>query len=158
MGIKTKRIAFKISLSITALLCFQTFLTGAELIELNRVVAKVNERVVTWGEIENAMTLLNFTEQEKKARANEFVDGKIDRLLSIIAFREKGMQIPEAYIEQQYNKKLISEFNGDRKLFRDYLRTNGRSQLECLKGKVREVQAPEMISWYHSMLVATTSR
>lgn len=66
MGIKTKRIAFKISLSITALLCFQTFLTGAELIELNRVVAKVNERVVTWGEIENAMTLLNFTEQEKK--------------------------------------------------------------------------------------------
>ena len=146
MGIKTKRIAFKISLSITALLCFQTFLTGAELIELNRVVAKVNERVVTWGEIENAMTLLNFTEQEKKARANEFVDGKIDRLLSIIAFREKGMQIPEAYIEQQYNKKLISEFNGDRKLFRDYLRTNGRSQLEYRKDLEEEIIYSHMLA------------
>jgi hypothetical protein len=146
MGIKTKRIAYKICLSVTALLCFNTFLSGAELIELNRVVAKVNERVVTWGEIENAMTLLNFTEQEKKARANEFVDGKIDRLLSIIAFREKGMQIPEAYIEQQYNKKLISEFNGDRKLFRDYLHTNGRSQLEYRKDLEEEIIYSHMLA------------
>ena len=124
----------------------QAQLYSAELVELNRVVAKVNERVVTWGEIENAMTMLNFTDQEKKVRANEFVDGKIDRLLSIIAFREKGMQIPEAYIEQQYNKKLISEFNGDRKLFRDYLKTNGRSQLEYRKDLEEEIIYSHMLA------------
>ena len=142
MGIKTKTVAFNFIILIVSIM--QS--TGAELVELNRVVAKVNERVVTWGEIENAMALLNFTEEEKKLRANEFVDGKIDRLLSIIAFKDKGMQIPEAYIEQQYNKRLISEFNGDRKLFRDYLKTNGRSQLEYRKDLEEEIIYSHMLS------------
>ena len=104
--------------------------THAELIEINRVTAKVNDRIVTWGEIERAMDRLNFTEEEKKKRASEFVGGKIDRLLSIYAFENKGMGIPESIIEQEYNKRLIKEFNGDRKLFRDVLRSNGQSQLE----------------------------
>ena len=42
----------------------QTF--GSELIEVNRVVAKVNNRIVTWGEIQSAMNLLSFTDKEKK--------------------------------------------------------------------------------------------
>ena len=146
MGIKIKRTSFKILGIFIIGLSGQAQLYSAELVELNRVVAKVNERIVTWGEIENAMTMLNFTDQEKKVRANEFVDGKIDRLLSIIAFREKGMQIPEAYIEQQYNKKLISEFNGDRKLFRDYLKTNGRSQLEYRKDLEEEIIYSHMLA------------
>ena len=41
------------------------------------------------------MTRLNFSDQEKKKRTTEFVEGKIDRLLSIAAFKEKGMAIPE---------------------------------------------------------------
>ena len=146
MGIKIKRTSFKILGIFIIGLSGQAQLYSAELVELNRVVAKVNERIVTWGEIENAMTMLNFTDQEKKVRANEFVDGKIDRLLSIIAFREKGMQIPEAYIEQQYNKKLISEFNGDRKLFRDYLKTSGRSQLEYRKDLEEEIIYSHMLA------------
>ena len=76
------------------------------------------------------MDRLNFTDEEKKQRATEFVDGKIDRLLSIFAFEEKGMGIPESIIEQEYNKRLIQEFNGDRKLFREVLRSKGQSQLE----------------------------
>ncbi|MEC7402059.1 MAG: hypothetical protein VX821_08680, partial [Verrucomicrobiota bacterium] len=97
---------------------------------MNRIVAKVNDRIVTWGEIAKAMDRLNFSESEKKRRASEFVDGKIDRLLSIVAFAEKGMAIPDSYIEQEYNKRLIQEFNGDRKLFRNVLKSNGQSQLE----------------------------
>ncbi len=114
-----------------------SFSAQAELIEINRVTAKVNDRIVTWGEIERAMDRLNFTEEEKKKRANEFVDGKIDRLLSIYAFENKGMGIPESIIEQEYNKRLIKEFNGDRKLFRDVLRSNGQSQLE-FRDELRE--------------------
>ena len=40
------------------------------------------------------------------------------------------MGIPESIIEQEYNKRIIQEFNGDRKLFRDVLRSKGQSQLE----------------------------
>jgi peptidyl-prolyl cis-trans isomerase SurA len=119
---------------------------ASDLIELNRVVAKVNERIVTWGEIEKAMTLLNFTDQEKKDRANEFVDGKVDRLLSITAFREKGMNIPDSYIEQEYNKRLIKDFNNDRKLFRDTLRSKGLSQLEYRKEIEEEIIYGHMLS------------
>ena len=118
----------------------------AELIEINRVVAKVNDRIVTWGEIEAPMTRLNFSEEEKKNRASEFVDGKIDRLLSIVAFKEKGMAIPETFIEQEYNKRLIREFNGDRKLFRDVLRSKGQSQLEFRKGLEEEIIYSHMLS------------
>ena len=112
-------------------------MNGKELTEVNRVVAKVNDRFVTWGEINQAMDRLNFSESEKKQRAQEFVDGKIDRLLSIFAFTEKGMAIPESFIEQEYNKRLIRDFNGDRKLFRDVLRGNGQSQLE-FRDELRE--------------------
>ena len=81
MGTKSKIYFLKSITFLAGIFGFQFIALSAELIELNRVVAKVNERVVTWGEIENAMTLLNFTESEKNDRANEFVDGKIDRLL-----------------------------------------------------------------------------
>ena len=35
------------------------------LIEINRVAAKVNNEIVTWGEIDRAMASLNFTNSEK---------------------------------------------------------------------------------------------
>ena len=101
-----------------------------DLIEVNRIVARINDRVITWGEIELAMEKLNFSEKEKLQRAREFVDGKIDRLLSQIAFKEKGMELPETYVEQEYSNKLMSDFNGDRRLFREVLQSNGQSSLE----------------------------
>ena len=122
--------SFKFFLSIVWNLAILSNAALGELIEINRVTAKVNDRIVTWGEIERAMDRLNFTDEEKKLRASEFVEGKIDRLLSIYAFEEKGMGIPESIIEQEYNKRLIQDFNGDRKLFRDVLRSKGQSQLE----------------------------
>ncbi len=112
---------------------------GNEPIEINRIVARVNDRIITLGEIDRAMDRMNFTDTEKTKRLPDFVDGKIDRLLSISAFEEQGMAMPESYIEQEYNKKLINEFNGDRRLFRDVLRGNGQSQLEYrenLKGDI----------------------
>lgn len=146
MGMKKlNSLARKASILATSLALSSNLLL-AELIEINRVVAKVNDRIVTWGEIEAPMTRLNFSEEEKKKRASEFVDGKIDRLLSIAAFKEKGMGIPETFIEQQYNKRLIREFNGDRKLFRDVLRSNGQSQLEFRKDLEEEIIYGHMLS------------
>ena len=137
MGTKSNNLTILTFVWVMSFLAGIPVLKSAELIEINRVTAKVNDRIVTWGEIERAMDRLNFTEDEKNARAAEFVDGKVDRLLSIIAFQEKGMGIPESIIEQEYNKRLIKEFNGDRKLFRDVLRSNGQSQLE-FRDELRE--------------------
>ena len=107
------------------------------LIEINRVAAKVDGNIVTWGEIERSMDQLNFTQSEKKLRASEFVDGKVDRLLATLAFTDKGMAIPESFIEQEYNKRLINEFKGDRRLFRDYLQSKGQTISEY-KDEIRE--------------------
>ena len=41
-------------------------LADDNLIEINRVAAKVNNEIVTWGEIDRAMTSLNFTNSEKR--------------------------------------------------------------------------------------------
>ena len=70
-------------------------------------------------------------------RAQEFVDGKIDRLLSQLAFQNEGMELPQTYIEQEYAKRLMSDFNGDRKLFREVLQSNGQSPLEY-KNQLKE--------------------
>ena len=56
------------------------------------------------GEIQLAMEKLNFTDEEKLLRSQEFVDGKIDRLLSQVAFRDKGMELPHTYVEQEYSR------------------------------------------------------
>ena len=119
---------------------------AGELVEINRVVAQVNDRIVTWGEIERAMDRMNFTEAQKKGRAADFVDGKIDRLLSIIAFTEQGMAMPESYVEQEYNKKLMQDFNGDRKLFRDVLKGNGQSLLEYRDNLKEDIIHMHMLS------------
>ena len=90
----------------------------------------MNDKIITWGEIVLAMEKLNFSEEEKLLRAQEFVDGKIDRLLSQFAFKNKGMELPLSYVDQEYSNKLMSDFNGDRSLFRDVLEGNGQSPLE----------------------------
>jgi peptidyl-prolyl cis-trans isomerase SurA len=146
MGIKTIKTISRKSLFFASAISLSVHCLSAELIEINRVIAKVNDRIVTWGEIDNAMTRLNFSDQEKKKRTTEFVEGEIDRLLSIAAFKEKGMAIPDTYVEQEYNKRLIRDFNGDRKLFRDYLRSNGRSQLEFRKDLEEEIIYSHMLS------------
>ena len=135
MGIKV----FKHCLQkLSPLICLNSFCdANDQLIEINRIAAKVDGSIVTWGEIERSMEQFNFTDTEKKTRAAEFIDGKVDRLLAISAFNSKGMAIPDSYIEQEYSKRLISEFNGDRRLFRDYLHSKGQTVSEY-KDEIRE--------------------
>jgi len=135
MGIKVYKHCLQ---KLLPLICLQSFCdANDQLIEINRIAAKVDGSIVTWGEIERSMEQFNFTDTEKKTRAAEFIDGKVDRLLAISAFNSKGMAIPDSYIEQEYSKRLISEFNGDRRLFRDFLRSKGQTVSEY-KDEIRE--------------------
>ena len=60
-------------------------LNASELIEVNRVVAQVNDEVVTWGEIEMAMEKLNFPESERLKRA----EAEINKVKKTILYSEK---------------------------------------------------------------------
>ena len=51
MGTKSKIYFLKSIIFLAGILGFQFISLSAELIELNRVVAKVNERVVTWAKL-----------------------------------------------------------------------------------------------------------
>ena len=101
-----------------------------KLVEINRLVAQVEDRVITQGELDRVLELLNLSEEEKKKRSQEFIENKIENLLVIQEFKSTGRVIPESYIEGEYNKRLIRDFDNDRKLFRDYLKSKSQTQLD----------------------------
>ena len=86
------------------LLAHTSFVNGKELTEVNRVVAKVNDRFVTWGEINQAMDRLNFSESEKKQRAQEFVDGTSINCSPFSLLPKKGWQFRNLLL----NKNITS--------------------------------------------------
>ena len=66
------------------------------------------------------------------------MDGKIDRLLAIASFHKKGMNIPEAFLENEYNKRHPG-LQRDRVLFRKVLLSRSQSQLEYRKDLEDEI-------------------
>ena len=137
MGIVIKKINFLITFFCFHLLVSFSFCGDNDLIEINRVAAQVGNEIVTWGQIKRAMAQFNFLEDSENTRARELVDGKVDRLLATNAFDKKGMVIPDSFIEHEYNKKLITEFRGDRRLFRDFLKSKGQTITEY-KNEIKE--------------------
>ena len=83
MGIwKTKPSLSVLGLAMIANILQTEFARAGDLIEVNRIVAKVNDRIVTWGEIAKAMDRLNFSESERNAERPNSSTGK-----SIVSFR-----------------------------------------------------------------------
>ena len=103
---------------------------GENLVEINRIVAQVEGKVVTQGELDRVLELLSLGEAEKKQRTQEFIENKIENMLVIQEFRSEGRVIPESYLEGEFNKRLIRDFDNDRKLFRDFLNSKSQSQLD----------------------------
>jgi len=103
---------------------------GENLVEVNRVVAQVEDKVITQGNLDRVLELLSLSEEEKKVRTQEFIENKIENMLVIQEFKSEGRFIPESYVEGEYNKRLIRDFDNDRKLFRDYLQSKSQTQLD----------------------------
>ena len=103
---------------------------GEKLVEVNRIVAQVEDKVITQGEIDRWLDLLTLGEDEKKLRSQEFIENTIENMLVIQEFKSEGRFIPESYVEGEYNKELIRLCGNDRKLFRDFLREKSQTQLE----------------------------
>lgn len=103
---------------------------GEKLVEINRIVAQVEKEVITQGELDRVLELLSLGAQEKEQRTQEFIENKIENMLVIQEFKDEGRIIPESYLEGEYNKRLIRDFDNDRKLFRDFLNSKSQTQLD----------------------------
>ena len=56
------------------------------------------------------------------------------------------MFIPDSFIEQEFNKRMINEFNADRRLFRDHLRSLGKTEKEYRDDIREEIEYQHMLS------------
>ncbi len=62
--------------------------------------------------------------------SQEVLQNMIDRIIIVKAAEEKGLLIPESYIEQEYEDVLKADFGGDRARFLKYLRAQGLTPRE----------------------------
>ncbi len=67
---------------------------------------------------------------EIEALGKERLHQMADRLLVIQEFDAKGMKIPSAYIDQQFDDKMTTQFGGDRVKFLKMLEEKGQSESE----------------------------
>ena len=62
--------------------------------------------------------------------SREVLQNLIDRILIVQAAQEKGLLLPQSYIDQEYDEVLNRDFGGDRGRFLAYLRAQGLTARE----------------------------
>jgi len=62
--------------------------------------------------------------------SREVLQNLIDRILIVQAAKEKGLLLPQSYIDQEYDEVLNRDFGGDRGRFLAYLRAQGLTARE----------------------------
>jgi peptidyl-prolyl cis-trans isomerase SurA len=133
-------------LPIAVLLCSATVLaqTNApaqtESILIDGYAAKVNERVITRGEVHEAMAPLLpelyrlYQGQELDAELDKaFKEARnelIERALIMEAFRIKGGQIPDQYVNDEIKRIINDRFKGDEALFEQVLAEQKKTRAE----------------------------
>ena len=105
---------------------------------INGIVAVVNDRVVTAGELRQEMAPLLeqierqvHSQEEFDARLNELslevLNSMIDRILVIQEFERRGYQIPKVQKSAQLDDFIQKQFGGDRLRFTEQLHEYGKS-------------------------------
>lgn len=59
--------------------------------------------------------------------SREVLQNMIDRIIIVKAAEEKGLMIPQSYIDQEYDEVIARDFDGDRSRFLEYLRARGET-------------------------------
>jgi len=57
--------------------------------------------------------------------SGEVLQNMIDRIIIVKEAEEKGLLIPQSYIDGEYNEVIAEDFGGDRARFLEYLRSRG---------------------------------
>lgn len=108
------------------------------------IVANVDGEAITAEDIRNELRPLipqlrneAKSQDEYRTRITEMsgkvLDSLAERELILREFKEKGMQMPPSYVNEQIEEKIIREYNGDRAEYLTALRRMGRSPLDDRK-------------------------
>lgn len=123
-------------------------------IEIDGYAAKVNNRVITRGEVRMAMmsqleqlaqtfqgAQLDLEQQKLFIKTR---DELIERALIMEAFKEKGGEIPDQYIDDEIKRVIADRFKGDKAMFEQVLTEQKKTRQEY-KDTLREQMAVGMM-------------
>ena len=71
--------------------------------------------------------------------SREVLQNMIDRIIIVKAAEEKGLLIPQSYIDQEYDEVITRDFGGDRGRFLEYLSTRGETARDFRKSIYQRV-------------------
>lgn len=125
---------------------------------VNRIAATVNGRPITSAEVRarigpyfrELMMLYpkqgpRFNSELVKAK-KAVMDELIDRELALSEFDNRGYVMKEDHVEQEINRRILMQFNGNRDAFLDNLRKSGMTYSDYRDSVMKEVKVAAMRS------------
>lgn len=114
------------------------------------VVANVDGEAITAENVRQELRpILPRLRQEAKSQedyrrllneqSSKIIDALVDDELVLREFKDKGMQMPSSYVNEQIEEKVIREFNGDRAEYLRSLRRIGRTPLDDRRDMERRI-------------------
>lgn len=102
------------------------------------IAAAVEDKIITYEEIRREMSPLTPRIRESSRSSEEYqqrmaelyreiLQNLIDRILIVKEFEEKEYNIPQTYVEDEFDRTLIEDFGNDRAKFLEYLRSQGKT-------------------------------
>lgn len=105
------------------------------------IAAEVENKMITFEELRREMSpLIPRIRESSRSRAEftarmeelyfEVLQNLIDRVLIVAEFAEKEFQLPQSYVENEFDRILIEDFENDRARFLEYLESQGKNVRE----------------------------
>lgn len=107
----------------------------------NGIAAQVEDKIITLEELRKEVTpLIPQIRMNSRTRfefdkniaivTREILQNLVDRILIIRDFYDKGAHIPDTYLQKEFDDYVTKEFNGDRSAFLEFLRFQGKSEMD----------------------------
>ncbi|MGC9451056.1 MAG: peptidylprolyl isomerase [Oceanipulchritudo sp.] len=105
------------------------------------IAAEVENRIITFEELRREMApLIPRIRESARSRAEftqrmeelyfEVLQNLIDRVLIVKEFVDKEFNLPQTYIENEFDRILIEDFENDRSRFLEYIESQGKNVRE----------------------------
>jgi peptidyl-prolyl cis-trans isomerase SurA len=139
------------------------------------LIAQIEDRLVTFEDVRRELApLVDRVQKETQSRSEfesrmtelyrEVIQSFVDREIILKAFKKKEYNFPSSYVDDEYNRMLIEDFNNDRSAFIRQLESQGKNKREfrtelresmiisVMRGKISKEQSgisPERIENYY---------
>lgn len=71
--------------------------------------------------------------------SREVLNNMVDRIIIVKAAEEKGLLVPQSYLDEEYDEVIARDFGGDRSRFLEYIRAQGLTTREFREQIYRRV-------------------